>query len=196
MPRGPDVMQLLVAQGRVTVAGLDALCAWAHGDADQGRVVRDKEHEADDAQRRVLVAVRQSFVLPIAPEDAFELSERLDRVMNGAKNLVREAQVLGVVPDPPVAGITDLVAAAMHELVDVLPDLPRQGQRAISAADSAMSKVHDVDRIYRRAMSGLLEEHDLRQVVGRRELYRRATLLADLAEGVATRVWYAVVKLA
>ena len=43
-------------------------------------------------------------------------------------------------------------------------------------------------------MSALLQVTDLREVMGRREVYRRLSRIADLVHAVAERVWYAVVK--
>ena len=43
-------------------------------------------------------------------------------------------------------------------------------------------------------MSALLGSDDLRDVVGRREAYRRLSRLASLVLIAAERVWYTVVK--
>ena len=43
-------------------------------------------------------------------------------------------------------------------------------------------------------MSALLEIDDLREVMARREIYRRFTHVGDSLVTVAERVWYAVVK--
>ncbi len=51
-----------------------------------------------------------------------------------------------------------------------------------------------VERVYRASMSSLLEVDDLREVMARRELYRRVARLADTEVEVAERVWYAVVR--
>jgi uncharacterized protein Yka (UPF0111/DUF47 family) len=142
----------------------------------------------------VLMAVRRSFVLPIAPEDVFELSERLDRVMNAGKDLVRESQLLGLPPDTPMAEMVRLVVGAVHQLVGAFPELSDGGAKAVEAADQAIGRVRDVGHVYRRAMSALLSVSDLREALGRQELYRRCTHLADMAEHVGTRLWYAVVK--
>ena len=51
-----------------------------------------------------------------------------------------------------------------------------------------------LEKTYRRAMSSLLEQSDLREVTGRRELYRRFSRLGAGVAETAERVWYAVVK--
>ena len=51
-----------------------------------------------------------------------------------------------------------------------------------------------MEKVYRRAMHDLLAEEDLRQVVARRELYRRVLEAGERLAAVAERIWYAVVK--
>ena len=51
-----------------------------------------------------------------------------------------------------------------------------------------------MEHAYRAAMSALLEVADLREVMGRREVYRRLSRIADLVHTVAERIWYTVVK--
>jgi len=65
---------------------------------------------------------------------------------------------------------------------------------ATQAADSAIKSQRRVEHAYRSAMSALLEVADLREVVARREIYRRLSRIGDLVHSVAERVWYAVVK--
>lgn len=194
LPDAPDLLGLLGQQGTVTVAGIDAYAAWANGDLAQQEAVRANEHDADLARRAVLDAVRRAFVTPVPPEDIYELAERLDEVMNGAKDLVREAELLAMTPDEPLAEMADLVAVGVRSLVAAFPHLVDRPGRATEHADDAVQQQRSMEHVYRRAMSGLLDDPDLREVMGRRELYRRSARLGDAVEAVAWRIWYAVVK--
>jgi hypothetical protein len=51
-----------------------------------------------------------------------------------------------------------------------------------------------VQHAYRRAMSRLVENEDLREVTARRELYRRLARIGDELVLVAERIWYSVLK--
>lgn len=194
LPETPDVLGLLEEQGRTTVAGVDAFAAWAHGEAAKEAEVREAEHRADDASRAVLTAVRRAFVSPVAPEDVLELSERLDAVLNDAKNLVREAELLALPPDEAIAEMADLVAGGVRELVDAFRRLVRDPDGATELADRAVRRQRKLEHVYRRAMSDLLDRGEPREVTSYRELYRRCARMGDAVEHVARRVWYAVVK--
>lgn len=194
LPDTPDVIGLLLRQTDVTIRGLDAFAAWSAGDGTGAQAVRDAEHEADDVRRELHRALRQAFSTPIDAEDLYALSERLDSVINGAKNAVRESEVMQLPPDAPLAAMATELAAAVEELRDSFAALASDADSATAAADAAIRHEREMERIYRRAMSDLLEVHELREVVGRRELYRRYSRMGDDLVSVAERVWYALVK--
>jgi uncharacterized protein Yka (UPF0111/DUF47 family) len=194
LPASPDLLGLLGAQGEVTVRGIDALCTWAKGDLAAADDLRAIEHEGDAAGRQVLMAVKEAFVTPISPEDIYEISERLGVVLGAASNLVREAELLGMAPDAPMSEMSELIALGVRDLVRAFPDLASGPDRATECADAAVLQQRALEHVYRRAMSSLLDIDDLRQVAGRRELYRRSARMGDGIVGVAHRIWYAVVK--
>ena len=56
-----------------------------------------------------------------------------------------------------------------------------------------MKTQRQLERVYRQAASALLEVEDLREVMGKRELYRRVSRISEILIQVADRVWYATV---
>lgn len=206
LPQEPDILGDLQAQMATTVAGIEAFGAWAAGEADAAEEVRRIEHEADEAKRAVRVGLRDSFITPISPEDIFTLSQLLDKVLNDSKDVVREAEVMGMAPNAPMAEMAEQLDEGTRHLSRAFEALASRGGHsyrvATSAADDATKSARRMEKIYRTAMSGLLEleVEDLpegahvREVMGRRELYRRLSRIADTLADVADRVWYAAVK--
>ncbi len=194
LPKTPDLLGMLADQGEVTIRGMDAFRAWSKGDRSQAAVVHTVDHEGELASRAVLMRVRDAFVTPIGPEDIYEISERLDAVLNAAKNLIREAELVNMEPDPPMAEMADLISLGVQDLVRAFPELSSHPDRATECADAAVGRQRSLEHVYRRAMSALLGVSDIREVTGRRELYRRYARMGDGLEGVAHRIWYAVVK--
>jgi hypothetical protein len=199
LPENPDVLGMLRKQGQVTIEGMDALTAWASGDEASADRLREKEHEADDVKRALRVALRVSFITPIGAEDIYVLSERLDAVLNGAKDAVRESEVMSLPPDPAMTAMSALLAEGVRHLVDAFVQLGTaggddNGQAATTDADEAIKTGRQLERVYRKAMSALVKENDLRAVMGRRELYRRFSRISEDVTEVAERVWYASVK--
>jgi uncharacterized protein Yka (UPF0111/DUF47 family) len=198
LPENPDVLGLLRRQAQVTIEGMDALIAWTTGEAGAAESVRDKEHEADEVKRQLRVGLRNAFITPIGAEDIYVLSERLDAVMNGAKDAVRESEVMALAPDDAITAMASLLAEGVRHLAEAFARLEAHaddgGDGATSAADDAIKTGRQLERVYRNAMSSLVKEVDLREVMGRRELYRRFSRISENVEQVAERVWYASVK--
>lgn len=193
-PQTPDVVGTLRRQLAVTIEGLDAFGAWARGDESAALQVRDCEHRADAVKRELHRALREAFVTPLEPEDLFALSRGVDRLINQAKDAVRESEVMACPPDPPLAAMADLTASAARELDAAVEGLTKDGRGTTAAAERAIKAARRIERVYRAAMAELLTVDDLREVMARRELYRRGSRLAESIVEVAERVLYAVVK--
>ena len=194
LPEMPDVLGMLCEQAAITIEAMEALVDWARGDAAKADVVRDCEHRADVRKQELRLTLTSAFSLPLEAEDLFALSGGLDAVLNGAKDAVREAEVMALAPDPAVAEMADSLLEGVRRLGDAFANLGRSGGAATEAADAAVKSQRHLERVYRRSMGALLEVDDLREVMGRRELYRRLSRLGDGVIDVAERVWYAVVK--
>jgi len=176
-----------------------ALVGWANAEAGAAERVRDLEHQADDTKRELRLALTNAFITPIDAEDLYVMSERLDAVLNGAKDTVQESEVMGIPPDESVAAMAALLADGASHLATAFERLnparrSKGGSGATDAADAAVKTQRQLERVYRQAASALLEVQDLREVMGRRELYRRVSRISETLIQVADRVWYATVK--
>jgi uncharacterized protein Yka (UPF0111/DUF47 family) len=194
LPDHPDLLGMLDRQAAITMRGLEALVAWAGGDAAAGDAVRASEHEADDQKRELWLGLREAFSPPMDAEDLFTLSAELDEVLNSAKNLVREMEVMNLEPNEPTREMVGLIAVAVGHLVRSCGHVGSEPDHATEAADAAIKSQRDVERAYRAAMSALLDEDDVATMFAWREIYRRLSRMGDLVHAVAERVWYAVVK--
>ena len=197
LPESPDVIGMLQRQAEVTASGMRAFAAWAAGDESRAPEVRAAEHECDDLRRQLVDAVRDAFTTPLEPEDLFQLSRDLDKVINGAKDTVRESEAMQFPPDAASAEMAVLLAEGVDHLSEAFGRLDGRRDRhglATEAADAAVKSQRQLERVYRRAMGELLEVSDIRIVLGSRELYRRMTTMSDDVVSVADRIWYSRVK--
>jgi hypothetical protein len=93
------------------------------------------------AQPELRLALTNAFITPIDSEDIYVMSERLDAVLNGAKDTVRQAEVMGMEPDEAVAAMATLLADGARQLATAFerldPDrrLSRVSEMLIEAAD-------------------------------------------------------------
>lgn len=195
LPDTPDVVGMLGEQTAITVEGMRALVAWAEGDESAAERIRDCEHRADDKKGELRKALTEAFTTPLEPEDLFELSRGIDDVLNGAKNVVREMEVMGRGPDAPTAEMARELAAGSEEVAAALVALKANLiDEATAAADRAIKSERNVEHSYRRAMSALIDIEDIHEVAARRELYRRLARISDDLARAGERVWYSMLK--
>jgi uncharacterized protein Yka (UPF0111/DUF47 family) len=195
LPEIPDVLGGLGEQADITVEGVDELNAWAAGDAEAADRLRACEHRADERKRDLRMALTEAFSTPLEPEDIFELSRGLDEVLNGAKNIVGEAEAMDTGPDQAMAAMAAELATGTRRVSDALA-LMAGGDRdgATRVADRAVADQRRLQHTYRSAMSALIDVEDIREITARRELYRRLARTGDELVRVAERIWYSVLK--
>jgi uncharacterized protein Yka (UPF0111/DUF47 family) len=194
LPETPDVLGLLRHQVTVTIEGVDALAAWAAGDAAAAEALRDSGQRADVAKRELLSALRAAFVTPLEPEDLFALSRGIDRILNYAVDLANESEAMASPPDARIAEMANLLGEAMRHIDKAIECLGSDGDQATAAADAAISAERRLERAYYDGMAGLLGVEDRTERIARRELYRRCSRMGEVVVDVAERVVYAVVK--
>jgi uncharacterized protein Yka (UPF0111/DUF47 family) len=194
LPHTPDLIGLLNVQADVTVKGMEAFAAWSAGETAKAEDIRAAEHEADRARRNLLGELRAAFTTPLDPEDIYELSELLDTILNAAKNAVREADLMGLTPDLALAEMASHALDGVRHLSSAFAVLTKDGDKATAEADAAIKCERNIERLYRTAMSKLLDVNDVGRVTAWREMYRRYARLGEALVEVAERVWYSVVK--
>jgi len=192
LPESPDLLALLRQQAGVTAEGIDAFAAWAAGNPAQADVVRTCEHRADAVKTQLYDKLREAFITPLEPEDLFALSRELDRVLNQAKETVREAEVMACPPDPAMGRMAGHVAQATHAVAGAIALLGHGDPSEPAAA--AIKCERRLEHVYRREMADLLQIDDLRREMAMRELYRRCARMGEAIVDVAERVQYAYVK--
>lgn len=194
LPDTPDVVGLLRRHLAVAIEGLEAFVSWGRGDESAASAVRDSEHLADAAKRDVNAALTTAFITPLEPEDLYALSRGIDRIINEAKDTVRESEVMRCPPDGAVAEMAEALLEAARELDEALARLGSSATDATAAAHAAIKARRRLERAYRAAMAALVEDDDLREVTARRELYRRCSRIGETVVDVAERVEYALLK--
>lgn len=189
----PDVLGLLVAQSRVSLAAIAAFAEWSAGGEEEaaGRV-GDLEHSADDARRALVEALQGVLASPMNQENLYVISERCDRVVNATKNLVHQAQALNWCPDAPSAAMAGVIREAMARLCCGIGQLGHDQQGAARAASEALKASRGVEHVYRRAIADLVDGADLRRVLASGEMYRRYAAIGPLVAATADRLWFAV----
>ena len=145
LPETPDVVGMLQTQAEITVRGMDAFADWAAGDTARAEDVRTAEHECDEVRRTLVDAVSEAFTTPLQPEDLFQLSRDLDKVINGAKNTVREAEAMGFPPDRATADMAVLLAEGVRHIQAAFTALDARRPKIFGGQTAAVSATEAAD---------------------------------------------------
>lgn len=188
-------LALLVAQGDLTQQGMRHFAVWsATGAPGESAEVRRCHLEGYQTRRSLLSALQEALSTPLDQEDIFTLSERLDRVLDAAKDAVRESEVLSWHPDAHAQAMGQLLAEGTSALAAALRLLPRRLSEAGRKVDEFTVAVRHVEHRYREAMTDLLQTPDLRTVLAAQDVYRRYVLVAGHVVALADRLWYSVLR--
>jgi uncharacterized protein len=194
LPDEPDVLGMLGRQITETLAGLDALAAWAAGDASAALLVREAEHRGDQCKMEVIDAIGTAFVTPIEPEDLFALSQGIDWLLNRSRDLVNEAEAMDVRPDGAIAEMVAMLGESLREIEQAIAHLVSEPSQAMAYATGSIKTERGLERVYYKGMADLLENPSQRQRIARRELYRNVARIGEAELAIAERVIYSVMK--
>jgi uncharacterized protein Yka (UPF0111/DUF47 family) len=191
----PDVLGLLRRHAEITRDGLDALARWSATAADDdAQAVRDAEHDADEVRRELLEALTTALTTPIEQEHAYALSERIDEVMDSAKDTVRIAGALRWSPDDHAAAMAGCAAESAAHLVDAIGKLGDRHTRPGDDVELAIKAARRVEHALLAGLAALEPDADPFARSATLEVYRRYSALGQALVRVADRTWYTVLK--
>jgi len=195
LPHRPDILGLLHRQAEVTATGMAAFARWsAGGDPADAQGVRDAEHEGDDLRLEVLEALSTALTTPIEQEDAYALSERVDEVLDRAKDAVRVAQVLQWQPDEHTAAMGARAEEAMRHLCNAVSCLHDKGEHPGEHAERAIKAARAVEHGLLAAFAALPRDGGSWERTAALEVYRGYSDVEHALLRVADRTWYAVLR--
>jgi uncharacterized protein len=164
MPKEERFFDLFALHSQAVLAGAEALRAMMEGGAAIERnyqIVMDREHDADDATREVLIAVRRTFITPFDRGNIRDLITSMDNSIDQMQKTAKGIQLFDVTEfTPQMKDMADTIVKCGQLVVEGVPLL-----RRISAEATRISSITE----QLSALEGRADEmHD----VGLRELYK------------------------
>ena len=198
MRRRVDVLALLRAQAATTTDGIAAFADWSRSGAeDDANRVRTAEHDADAARHDLLQALTTVLLAPIEQEDAYALSERLDEVLDLAKDTVRTAQALEWTPDEHAAAMGVQILESVSRLRAAIDQLGVRHARPGEDVERGIKSARQVEKSLRAGLADLLREEDEEdglRLFATLEIYRSYSAVGAALLRVADRTWYAALR--
>lgn len=192
-----DFYLLLVTQAQTTLKGVEALEQWlSSGAGDRCQIVRDLEHLADEQKLELQRQLAASFVTPFDREDIYDLSVRLDEVINAAKNTAREVEALNYCPqDDTLSEMARTLLEGARCLYNSISQLNGNLAEAAQQAALARKAENRFEKIYRQGMRELFAINDLKTILRTVEVYRTMVNAAHRIDVVAEKLHHIIIKI-
>jgi predicted phosphate transport protein (TIGR00153 family) len=166
MPKEDRFFDLFSAHAKVLVAGSQALRAMLEGgDAVQQnfQIVMDREHDADDITRDVLIAVRRSFITPFDRGNVKELITSMDNAIDQMQKTAKAIMIFDIRAfTPEMREMADVITKCALLIDEAIPLL-----RSISAQAVPLSRITEeisrleglADDLHDRGLKDLYQTH-------------------------------------
>ena len=169
MPKEDRFFDLFDQHSRAILAGATALRAMLEGGKaieENYQVVMDREHDADDATRDVLIAVRRSFITPFDRGNIRDLITSMDNSIDQMQKTAKSIRLFDVTAfTPQMKDMADTIVKCAQLVQEGLPLLKSISAEAthisditaqISALEGRADEMHDkgLHELYRANAAG------------------------------------------
>lgn len=157
MPKEEFFFVLFARHSQAVLAGAEALRAMLEGgDAIQAnyQIVMDREQDADDVTREVLIAVRRTFITPFDRGNIRDLITSMDNTIDQMQKTAKGIKLFDVTEfTPEMKEMADAIvkcAQLMKEAVPLLSSISSQAVRIsdltaqMSALEGRADELHDI----------------------------------------------------
>jgi uncharacterized protein Yka (UPF0111/DUF47 family) len=197
LPQKGDFFRLFEAHAATLVAAAQALQDLKNDDTSTAqvlRVIRDREHEADELIRQVLTEVRATFLTPFDRGAITSLIGAMDDAIDEMLASARAIDLYGVSElRPEMKQIVDLIAesaAVTAEAVPLLRNLKAHGAKLHGLTARIVGLEGAVDDLHAAGLRRAFENAraDPLQFAVTREVFKNLEKVADAFEDVANEI--------
>ena len=134
MPKEDRFFDLFDRHSRTLVAGAEALRKLLEGGEavpQYCRVIVDREHDADDIAREVLLAVRRTFITPFDRGDIKDLIQSMDDAIDQMHQTAKTITLFQLRSfEPPMREMGEIIVQAANLTAEAVPLLRSIGTNA------------------------------------------------------------------
>ena len=136
MPKEERFFELFARHSEAVLAGAEALRAMLGGGEavePNCRIVMDREHDADEATREVLIAVRRTFITPFDRGSIRDLIASMDNTIDQMQKTAKTVILFDVRTfEPPMLEMADLIVKCAQLVGEAVPLLQRISAEAVN----------------------------------------------------------------
>lgn len=202
MPKEERFFTLFEKHAAIVVAGAEALRGLLQGGdtiEDYCKQIFQREAEADDVTREVLIAVRRTFITPFDRTDIQSLVTSMDDAIDQMNKTAKAIMLFEVRSfEPQMQQMSEIILQSAHLMLEAVPLLSSIGSNA-PRLNTLTTKIitieEEADEIYNRGLKALFlasrsennQDSAMKFVVGS-ELYDHLEKVVDRFEDVANEI--------
>ena len=202
MPREERFFELFEKHATIVVAGAEALRGLLHGGDNieaYCRQIFEREAEADEVTREVLIAVRRTFITPFDRTDIQHLITSMDDAIDQMNKTAKTIVLFEVhCFEPPMQQMSEIIVQSANLVLEAVPLLSKIGANAgrLNALTAKIIAVEEeADDVYNRGLNALFlasrgenSPGDAMKFVVGSELYDHLEKIVDRFEDVANEI--------
>ena len=203
LPRDDRFFELFAAHSHAIVAGARAMRALLEGGdvvPKYYRVVMDREHDADNVTRDVLIAVRRSFITPFDRGAIKDLITAMDNSIDQMEKTAKAVMLFGVRAfTPEMKEMGDAIvqcALLVEEAIPLLDAISREAARINVLTERIQRIEGQADDLYDAGVKALLERHrgDAMGFIASNSVFEHLERTIDRFEDVANELQGVVIE--
>ena len=204
LPKDDRFFELFAAHSHVVVAGAQGLRVLLEGGdvvPKYYRVVMDREQDADDVTRNILIAVRRSFITPFDRGAIKDLITAMDNAIDQMQKTAKAVMLFDIRSfTPEMKEMGDAVVKCALLVEEAIPLLRAISQEAgrISAITEQISQIEGrADDLHDIGVRTLFEQHrskDAMAFITGNEVYDHLEKVVDRFDDVANELQGVVIE--
>jgi predicted phosphate transport protein (TIGR00153 family) len=204
MPKEDRFFELFDRHSLTLVAGAEALRRLLEGGeavAEHCREIVEREHEADEITREVLLAVRRTFITPFDRGDIKDLITAMDDAIDQMQQAAKTITIYEVRTFEPamqeIGGIIVTAAKLTREAVPLLRSVSRHAGRLNAITEEITRIEGEADDLHDEGLKTLFHAQassgPMAFVIGS-EIYSRLEMVVDRFDDVANEISSLVIE--
>ena len=199
MPKEGRFFALFAQHATIVVAGAEALRSVLKGGDDVERycrIIAERENEADEITRQVLIAVRRTFITPFDRSDIQDLISLLDDSIDQMNKTAKTILLFEVRRfEPQMQQMGDVILQASQltlEAMSLLSSIPRNAGRLTALTEEGIRIEEHADQIHDQGRKKLFlatkDKGNVMDYIIGTELYDDLESVVDRFEDVSNEV--------
>ena len=197
MPKEARFFGMFARHAEAVVAGARALRAMLQGGDEIERQftnVMEREHDADEATREILIAVRRSFITPFDRGDIKDLTTSMDNAIDMMQKTAKAVVLFEIKTfTPEMRSMGDIIvecAVLVQEAVPLLSAISTHAARISAIAEKVSHLEGQADEMHERGLKALFEASrtDPMNYITGNEVYDHLEKVVDRFDDVANEL--------